>query len=156
MKRNLKIAIAFATLAGIAGTAAVAAERHGMGRDGMRGFGMMQFDRADADSSGDVTLEEFTAAVDGRLGEVDADSDGTMTVEEVAAAIERMRNQRRAERIINRLDADNDGVLTTAEFDAAQERVFARWDRNNDGKVEEDELPRRMRGEHRGDRRGDR
>ena len=153
MKRNLKIAIAFATLAGIAGTAAVAADRPG--RDGMRGFGMMTFGSADADSSGDVTLDEFTAAVTGRLGKVDADDDGTMTVEEVAAAIERMRNQRRAERIINRLDADNDGVLTTAEFDAAQGRIFARMDRNDDGKVEKSEMPRRMRGEHRGGRHDD-
>ena len=145
MKRNMKIALAFAALAGVAGTAAIAAERDGFGRDGMRGFGMMQhFDSADADSSGDVTLEEFTAAVGGKLGNVDADGNGTMTVEEVADAIERMRNLRRAEHIVNRLDADNDGSLSVAEFDAAQERIFARLDRNNDGKIEEDELPRRM------------
>jgi Ca2+-binding EF-hand superfamily protein len=151
MNRNLKIALAFVALAGMAGTAS-AIERHG--RDGgMRGF-VNQFEDADADSSGGVTLEEFTAAVGDRFIDADANDDGSMTVEEIADALERMRNLRRAERIVNRLDIDNDGAVSDEEVEAAHQRRFARLDRDNNGTIEENELQRMdRRGERRMERR---
>jgi hypothetical protein len=139
MKTSTRLALAFLTLAGIAGTAAYAADdqpgRHGSGA------GMMRFDRLDADQSGDVTFEEFSAALKSRIGDADKDHDGKMTVAEIAAEIERMRTERMARRIVERFDTDDDGMLTAAEVESRQKKMFALLDRNDDGKVEKDEMP---------------
>ncbi|WP_127524404.1 EF-hand domain-containing protein [Mesorhizobium sp. Z1-4] len=144
MRKSVKLAIAFATLAGMAGSVAYAKEgprRH-------HGPGGFEFERADADNSGDITFEEFAAAMSQRIGFADADanSDGSLTVEEIAAEMQRQRERRRAERMIERFDADGDGVLSLAEIETHQRKVFALMDRNDDGVVAEDELPRRDRG----------
>src|SRR5215207_6724464 len=89
MKTSTRLARAFLTLAGIAGTAAYAAD-NGPDRHGPRA-GMMRFDRLDADQSGDITFEEFSAALQSRIGNADKDHDGKMTVGEIASEIERMR-----------------------------------------------------------------
>ncbi|WP_245408276.1 EF-hand domain-containing protein [Zhengella mangrovi] len=112
-----------------------------MGRGpGMRGQAM--FDRADADKSGDVTYEEFSAAMGGRILGADADKNGELTVGEVADVIERMRAERRAEQLIRRFDLNGDGKLTTDEIENRQKKIFALMDRNDDGKVEKDEVGR--------------
>ena len=139
MKKSMKIALAFLAVASAAGGAAVAAE----GRWD-RSFGSrhgMAFDRADADANGDVTFEEFAAAMNSRMGTVDADKDGRMTVAEIAAEIERMRAERMARRLLERFDTDGDGALTAAEIEAHQQRMFARLDRDDDGKILAEELP---------------
>src|SRR5262249_7851899 len=89
------------------------------------------------------TFEEFTAVLKSRIGTADANGDGKMTVEEIAAEIERMRAERMAQRIVDRFDTDGDGMLTAAEIEARQKKMFALLDRNDDGKVEKDEMPRR-------------
>jgi len=148
MRISTKLSLAFLALAGLAGSS-YAAER-----DGMRGpAGHVRFERADADSSGDVTFEEFAAAMNARLGEADADNDGKMTVGEIADQIERMRAERMARRLIERFDTDGDGALTKAEIESRQKKMFALLDRNDDGKIVKDEMPR---GRHGGSRRGDR
>jgi Ca2+-binding EF-hand superfamily protein len=148
MKKSMKYAVAFLALAGAASTTAYAADRDG--RHGPRA--QMNFDRADADSSGDVTFEEFAAAMQSRMGAADVDKDGKMTVEEIADEIVRMRAVRQAERMIKRFDTDGDGALTTAEIEARQKKMFALLDRNDDGKLVQDEMPRR--GDRHGWRRG--
>jgi EF hand len=140
MKTSTRLALAFLTLAGIAGTAAYAAD-NGPDRHDPRA-GMMRFDRLDADQSGDVTFEEFSAALKSRIGDADKDHDGKMTVAEIASEIERMRTERMARRIVERFDTDGDGMLTAAEIDSRQKKMFALLDRNDDGKVEKDEMPR--------------
>ncbi|MDN2567720.1 EF-hand domain-containing protein [Aquibium sp. A9E412] len=151
MKNLTRIALAFTAVAAVTATA-VAHER--WGRDGGMGGGMgpgmgsramMHFERADADDSGDVTFEEFAAAF-GAFQSVDADGDGSLTVEEIAAEIERRRTERMARRMIERFDTDGDGVLTEAEIESRQQKMFALMDRNDDGKVDADEMPRRHRG----------
>jgi Ca2+-binding EF-hand superfamily protein len=139
MKKSTKIALAFLALAGAAGSAAMA-------QDGKRGGGM-RFEQTDADSSGDITFEEFAAAMK-RLdfARADADRDGKATVGEIADEIERMRAERMARRIIARFDADGDGALTAAEIESRQKKLFALMDRNDDGKVVKDEMPRRWHG----------
>ncbi len=139
MKKSTKLAIAFAALAGAAGSTAFAADNQG--KRGDRG---MRFERIDADKSGDVTFEEFSAAMKTRLGTADTDGDGKMTVAEIAGEIERMRAERRARRIVERFDTDGDGMLTLAEIESRQKKRFALMDRNDDGKISEDEMPRRM------------
>ncbi len=146
MKKSVKLALAFATLAGLAGTTAYAKEGprrpHGPG-------GGMQFEKADTDDSGDITFEEFAAVMNDRIGfaDADADTDGKLTVEEIAAEMQRQRELRRAQRLVERFDTDGDGALTAEEIETHQRKVFALMDRNDDGTVAEDELPRRGRGD---------
>ena len=144
-KIPVKLALAFLTLAGIAGGTAYAAgpgDSDGAGGpDGPRR--MMRFDRMDKDSSGDVTFEEFSAALKSRFGDADANKDGKVTVEELAAEIERMRAERMAKRMIDRFDANGDGVLSADEVDSRQKKMFALLDKNDDGKIEKDEMPQR-------------
>ena len=140
MKTSTKIALAFLTLAGAAGAAYAADDQPG--RHGPRA-GMMRFDRLDADQSGDVTFEEFSAVLKSRIGEADKDGDGKMTVGEIAAEIERLRAERMARRIVERFDIDGDGMLTAVEIESRQKKMFSLLDRNDDGKVVKDEMPRR-------------
>ena len=53
-----------------------------------------------------------------------------------------MRAERMAQRIVERFDTDGDGMLTAAEIESRQKKMFALLDRNDDGKVEKDEMPR--------------
>jgi Ca2+-binding EF-hand superfamily protein len=66
-----------------------------------------------------------------------------MTVAEIASEIERMRAERRAQRIVDRFDTDGDGMLTAAEIESRQKKMFALMDRNDDGKVVKEEMPQR-------------
>lgn len=146
MKKTTTAAIAFVTFAGLAGGAALAKDGFGHRDRGERAE--QRFERADADSSGDLTFEEFSAAFEERIGGADANSDGVMTVEEIAAEIERRRAERMARRIIERFDTDGDGQLTTAEIESRQKKMFALLDGNDDGKLEMDEVKRHRFGRH--------
>ena len=160
--KNLKtkttaIAAAFVAFASLTGTAAFAQQapatsgiqsgtESGTG-SGQRGPGMrgerpdfFGFQTADADNSGDITLEEFKLALTKRFAEADADGNGQVTVEELAASIERQRAQRMAGFAMARFDADKNGSLSADELQAAGERGFIRADRNDDGKVLVSEL----------------
>ena len=141
MRKSTKLAVAFLAFAGAASSAAYAQDRgHGPRQgDGIR------FERTDADKSGDITFEEFAEAMNGRMGLADADTDGKLSVEEIAAELEKMRYRRMAERMVKRFDADGDGALTTAEVESRQKKMFALLDRNDNGKVERSEMPRRQR-----------
>lgn len=154
MKTKMKLTLAFLALAGVAGTSAFA-QGDRQPRDGREGPGMTHLQQADADSSGDVTFEEFAAAMKTRIGDADADKDGKMTVGEVAAAIEKMRAERMARRIIGRFDTDGDGALTAAEIESRQKKMFALLDRNDDGKIAANEMPRGKEGRMMERRKGD-
>ncbi|PSJ53710.1 EF-hand domain-containing protein [Kumtagia ephedrae] len=136
MKTSTKLAMAFLAVATASGSAAFADERprERGERENLR------FERADADSSGDVTFEEFAAAMKSRIGAADTDGDGKMTVAEIASEIERMRAERRARRIVERFDTDGDGMLTAAEIESRQKKMFALMDRNDDGKIVPEEM----------------
>jgi Ca2+-binding EF-hand superfamily protein len=146
MRKSTKAALAFLAIAGASGSAAFAADDEATGRfDGRDGRGM-RFERADADNSGDITFEEFSAVISTRLGTADANGDGKMTVGEIASEIQRMRSERMAERIVQRFDANGDGMLTLAEIESRQKKMFALMDRNDDGKIVKDEMPSGRRG----------
>lgn len=144
MNTSTRIAIAFLALAGTAGTSAFAANAQEQRGQNMKP--QMRFERADADKSGDVTFEEFAAAMNSRLLDADENTDGKITVAEVADQIQRMRAERMAERLIKRFDANGDGELTKAEIESRQKKMFALLDRNDDGKIVKDEMP--VRGWH--------
>ncbi|CAG0993890.1 MAG: acid-shock protein [Rhizobiaceae bacterium] len=150
MKKTTTIAAAFLALAGLAASAQADDGRRG-DRQGPRS--VAHFEAADADANGEVTFEEFAEAINKRLVDADADGDGKMTVGEIAAAIERMRAERMAQRMVERFDTDGDGALTKAEVDSRQKKMFALLDRNDDGKIVRDEMPRRgdgRKGRHHG------
>jgi Ca2+-binding EF-hand superfamily protein len=139
MKVSTKLAMAFLAMATTTGIPAFADDR--TERRGEREN--FRFERADADSSGDITYEEFAAAMQKRIGTADKDGDGKMTIAEIASEIERMRAERMARRIVERFDADGDGMLTAVEIESRQKKMFALMDRNDDGKIVPQEMPRR-------------
>jgi Ca2+-binding EF-hand superfamily protein len=145
MRKSTKLAVAFLAFAGAASSVAYA--QNDRGPRGDRGGD--RFERLDADSSGDISFEEFAAALNGRMGLADADNDGKLSVEEIALELERMRYRRMAQRMIERFDTDGDGALTTAEVESHQKKMFALMDRNDDGKVEQGEMRRRDMRRHR-------
>ena len=147
MKTTMKLALAFTTLAALAGT--VSAENgpgKNMRKQAGMGFGMASLDVMDADKTGDVTFEEFKKAAGNRFVLADTNKDGKVTVEEMAAAIEKIRVEQIAKRMIRRFDVDGDGAVTQAEIETNQQEVYALLDKNNDGKLIEDELQHKKKG----------
>ena len=147
MKKSTKMALAFLALSTSLGGVAFADKRDGAGF-GMGGHGGMmgRIVQADADKNGEITFEEFSKAAGDRFTLADVDKDGKVTVEEMAAAIEKMRTERMAKRMIDRFDVDKDGSVTLAEIQTGQKEVYALMDRNDDGKLVKDEMPRRGKG----------
>ncbi|MEM6792797.1 MAG: hypothetical protein AAF725_02370 [Acidobacteriota bacterium] len=89
---------------------------------------------ADADKSGEVTLDEWSAFV----SELDADGDGVLSREEMGAT-----GSSRGQRGKRGLDSDGDGSVQVSEMQAH----FAKLDRDSDGVVSADERPRRRKGQ---------
>lgn len=145
------MALGFLALATVVGGAAVAKNRHGGDMDrGMMGGPAMNIDTMDADKSGDISFEEFSKAAGDRFILADTNKDGKVTVEEMAAAIEKMRAENMAKRMIEKFDANGDGALTQEEITTGQKKIFALMDKNNDGKVVKDEMPRHGKKGHHG------
>jgi len=140
MNRKTKLGIAFLALASAAASPAFARDRGD--RDERR---EMRFERADADNSGDISFEEFTAAMGARLDQADGDKDGKVTLAEMTEAVEKARAERMAKRMMTRFDTNGDGVLDKAEVESRQQKIFSYLDRNNDGKLVMDEMPRGKR-----------
>jgi hypothetical protein len=90
MKISTKLAMAFLAVATAGGSSAFADDET-RGRDERDNF---RFERSDADSGGDITYEEFAAAMGKRIGAAASNGGGKMTVAEIAAEIERMRAER--------------------------------------------------------------
>jgi Ca2+-binding EF-hand superfamily protein len=144
MKASIRTAVIFAAFSAALGGIAVAQDMPPMGGDGPMGFHapMARLAKAVKDHDGAVTFEEFQAALPDIM-KADANGDGKVTVEELAAYIEKMRAERAARRIMERLAGDPNGTLTEAAVADREHKMFALLDRNNDGKIEKDELPHR-------------
>lgn len=144
MKKTLTMAIAFLSLAGTAASVSASQQNDRQGT-----AKQSRFERADIDKSGDVTFEEFAAAMNKRFDKADANGDGKVTVGEIAEQIKRQRAERIAKRLVKRFDANRDGVLTKAEIESRQKKLFALFDLNDDGKLVKDELPQGKAGQNR-------
>ena len=123
-----------------------------------KGPGM--FGRADTNGDGFVSKEEFAAGRDKMFAKFDANSDGAIDQAEVDKAREAWK-QRRAEKaqadgtaqaekpkrehkgFLARMDTNSDGKVTTQEFAAAGDQMFTKFDANGDGKLAQDEMPKR-------------
>lgn len=119
------------------------------------------FERADKDGDGAISRDEFMANHHERFAAVDADADGNISAEERAAKREEMRakmEERRAKRearmkerakkMLEQVDTNGDGVVSAQEHEAHAAARFAKWDKNGDGQLTQDEMPYRM---HMGD-----
>src|SRR5690606_20295184 len=81
MNKTTRFALAFLAFGAFAGAGAMAKDSEGDNDRPERGG---HFQRLDADHSGDVSFEEFSARFEERLKGADANDDGTITVEELA------------------------------------------------------------------------
>lgn len=123
-----------------------------------KGPGM--FGRADTNGDGFVSKEEFAAGRTAMFAKLDANGDGSVDQAELDKAREawhqRKSQQTQADSgtqsekpkkehrgFMARIDADSDGKVTTQEFAAAGDQMFAQFDANGDGKLAQDEMPKR-------------
>ena len=144
MNTTVKLALGFVALSAALGGTAYA----DMGnKGGGMGFGQgARFETVDGDKSGDITFEEFKKAAGDRFTLADINKDGKVTVEEMATAIEKMRAEMMAKRMMDRMDIDKDGAVTLAEIEKGQQEIYALMDRNDDGKLVQDEMKRQGKG----------
>jgi hypothetical protein len=123
-----------------------------------KGQGM--FGRADTNGDGFVSKEEFAAGRTAMFTKLDANSDGSVDQAELDKAREAW-HQRKAEKaqadgatqadtpkkehrgFMAHIDTNSDGKVTTQEFAAAGDQMFAKFDANGDGKLAQDEMPKR-------------
>jgi Ca2+-binding EF-hand superfamily protein len=147
MRKTTGLALAFVALAGAVGTTAYA-ENNASAR--MREGMMMRLDKAMKDSNGTISFDQFSDVMNARLKKLVADNGGKLTVAQLADALEKARFEEMAKRIVARYDTKGDGTLTTEDITGREKKVFAMLDRNNDGKIERNELPKNGRmGRHR-------
>lgn len=127
--------------------------RHG---GGPRGGMMMILKQADTDGDNALTQEEIDAFVTARVENADADGSGDVSLEEFQT-IWLFVTQRPMVRSFQSLDTDGDAVITQEEIDSRFGKMIATFDRNEDGKLDRADRPRR--GKHHRDgrrhRRGD-
>ncbi|TGQ95827.1 MULTISPECIES: hypothetical protein [unclassified Mesorhizobium] len=145
MRKTTKLALAFIALAGAVGGAAYA---ENVGSANMRQRTMMRLDKAMKDNDGTITFDQFSNVMDARLKKLVADNGGKLTVAQLADALEKARFERMARRIIARYDSKGDGTLTADDISGRERKLFAVLDKNNDGKIEKGELPKRGRFGH--------
>ncbi|CCV05600.1 conserved exported hypothetical protein [Mesorhizobium metallidurans STM 2683] len=139
MRKSTKLALAFVALAGPVGTTAYAENNAGAKmREGM----MLRLNKAVKDSDGTITFDQFSDVMNARLKKMVADNGGKLTVAQLADALEKERFEQMAKRIIARYDTKGDGMLTTDDITGREKKNFAMLDRNNDGKIEKNELPK--------------
>jgi|GEM_PF-3789566 len=163
-KRILSTLVLSATLSVAAFSVSAYADGHGSGahgtadKDGKKGSKVFKgkghgghssksfFERYDTDENGSVTKEEFAAAREKGYKRRDANGDGKVYVDEYVAEYEvRLDEQlkKRRESAIKQtytrfgvMDADKDEIMTLEEFNKSGDRVFARRDKNEDGKID--------------------
>lgn len=141
MKTSTRLALAFLAFATSAGSAALAEETAGKPLGAAAKGPSPRFERVDADSSGDISFDEFSVAMNKRITKADANGDGKITVAEISAQFNGPRGERIALRTVDRFDANRDGSVTLVEIEGRQKKLFALLDVNDDGKIEPRELP---------------
>lgn len=118
------------------------------------------FATLDANGDGGVTLEEMLARGEARFAEMDTDGDGALSAAELAA-FGAERAAERAARMIARFDDNEDGLLQQDEMPSRGEgraaQMFDRVDADSDGVIsaEEFEAAKARMGERRGQGRGE-
>lgn len=125
-------------LAGLAVTASGAlAGGHGKGNHGPRA----SFEELDANGNGEVSLEEMTQHREARFKATDTDGDGFLSKAEITARAQGNASQR-AGKMIDRFDANNDGKLSQDEMPrrGKPEKLFGKLDADGSGGVSKEEF----------------
>lgn len=122
---------------GLGATTAMAAGK-GEGRE------IPTFEELDADSSGEITVEDLEAMRTERFATMDTDGDGSINEAEFVAKAQ-ADAQERAAAMFARLDADGDGVLSQDVLQNRSrgrnpERMISRLDTDDSGGVSAEEF----------------
>ena len=170
-KRTLKFMVAGAAIGSVAVMSAsqAMADSKGYRMGKATHWGMnIAFTDLDADEDGQLSQEEFDAAVAVWLAGKDSDGDGMLSQEELAEAmLARMMEiaERSSSMMMDGLDDDDDGMISADEIGHRRDsaKVFSRLDENDDGMISQEEFDsmkskgeRGRRGGKRGDRHGQR
>ena len=132
-------------IAAAALTSTVHAQGWGGGQGG-QGGGMLG--RYDADKDGKISLAEYEAGRQMMFGRLDADGNGTLTFAELDTAAKAAGDDQRAQMMIKRIDAlraadaNGDQAISADEYKAAVDTEFKNLDKNADGFLTDDELPK--------------
>lgn len=97
-----------------------------------------------------IDLEQFSKMDE--LKAADTNGDGTLDREEIEAHVLKQLVKRMADRMERRLDINGDGTVTLDEIQKQRAKEFAALDRNDDGKLDRNEL----RAAHKGSKDGKR
>ena len=114
---------------------AAAQGRHGRAYSGFVGI-------MDTDGDGKVSFAEIVAEQKRLVGAADVDGDGKLSIAEFRRR-GRLFQSLRATTLFDLMDANGDRQLTAEEISKPSERWFLRYDANDDGVLEEKELPGR-------------
>jgi len=120
------------------------------GRHGGAQRMIRMFESYDVNDDGKLTQVEIDETRAARLAKFDGDGNGALDLKEYEALwLDAMR-----ERMVDRfqdLDDDGDGVVTKDEFVRPFARIVRYMDRNEDGAISRDDMPRHRHGGDRDD-----
>ncbi len=165
MSKKKVILIAGGLLLAAGAAVAVSAQGHrGHWRGGQGEFGAQFGEEAGMGGPGGMrgrfgqalTKDDYDGRTRERFARLDKNSDGVIDAAEIEAtfasgmaARHKMRGDmsgQMGERVLTRFDTNKDGKVTKEEFQATVRKIFAEMDLNNDGKINDDDLPPMMRG----------
>jgi Ca2+-binding EF-hand superfamily protein len=119
---------------------------------GAGGHGERMLQRLDLNQDGAITLDEASAVRAVRFLHWDSDGDNAITEAEMLTAAQ-ARMARRIAKMFARMDRNGDGRVERSEFDDHGAARFARLDTDGDGRVSGEEIrarPHQRRGRHDG------
>lgn len=106
------------------------------------------FSALDTNGDGEITKAELEARGAARFAEADTDGNGALSKDELLARM-RKANEKRVDRILERLDTDDNGSISQAEMEAAPrrggaDRLFERADTDDSGTITKEEFDTAM------------
>ncbi len=116
------------------------------GNEGRRGnIPRLNFKKIDANSDGQITVEEVAQYRSEQFALRDTNADGYLTPDELTASIVKRAKKtaaKRVKRLLKKRDSDGDGRISLAELpgEKGSQKLFARFDTNGDGVISTDEL----------------
>jgi Ca2+-binding EF-hand superfamily protein len=116
---------------------------------GAGGHGERMLQRLDLNQDGAITLDEASAVRAVRFLHWDSDGDDAITEAEMLTAAQ-ARMARRIAKMFARMDRNGDGRVERAEFDDHGAARFARLDTDGDGRVSREEIRARPHERRRG------
>ncbi|WP_120495756.1 EF-hand domain-containing protein [Kiloniella sp. EL199] len=99
------------------------------------------FEEVDANGDGQITQQEIANAQATKFSQADLNNDGSISLTEMQEAITKHIAER-TKRKFDKMDADNSGGITAEEFNSRINKMVEHLDRNNDGIITQDEMPK--------------